>query len=175
MKPRCTALVAYTVSGWDSRSDSRPRQCSRSPLVRMMPAIGECRGSRGCKPGKLSICERISGEALSSTQRSSSTLTATHSCVRGTRSGLPERALRQFGQPQFHCGNPPPAAAPSTLTCIGLDTAVAVSVEIVLVGVDLGVHLHFNELRCLPRHMVAFRRGVDLGVHLQERSGGQRN
>jgi hypothetical protein len=27
---------------------------------------------------------------------------------------VPARSPTQFGQPQFHCGNPPPAAEPKT-------------------------------------------------------------
>ena len=71
---------------------------------------------RGCNAVKLSIWARISGEALSRNHASPSALTATLSCVRGTAAIAPARTPRQFGQPQFHCGKPPPAADPSTLT-----------------------------------------------------------
>src|SRR5215471_10202415 len=147
-----------------------------------MAAIGECRGPRGCSSGKLSICARISGEALSRTQRLESALTATHSCVRGFAARVPERTSRQLGQPQFHWGNPPPAAAPRTLmrmseaqkhppspghlqpragvwiTCgccleEDLDAGVPVAPEIVLVGIDFGIHLHFDKLWSFPSHL----------------------
>src|SRR5262245_5358430 len=81
-----------------------------------MPAIGESRGARGCSPAKPSICARISGEALSRNHAWPSALTATLSWVRGLAAIAPSRAPRQFGQPQFHCGKPPPAADPNTLT-----------------------------------------------------------
>ena len=113
-KPRRTGAVAYTTSGCDSRSESRPRQWSRSPLVSRMAAIGESRGPRGCSAGKPSIWARISGEQLRSSQRTPSALTATHSCVRAEARTRPSRTPRQFGQPQFHCGKPPPAAEPRT-------------------------------------------------------------
>jgi hypothetical protein len=35
--------------------------------------------------------------------------------VRGRARTVPARTPAQFGQLQFHCGNPPPAAAPRTL------------------------------------------------------------
>ena len=41
-----------------------------------------------------------------------SALTATDDWVRGTPA--PERTAAHTGQPQFHCGEPPPAAEPST-------------------------------------------------------------
>src|SRR4051794_24330149 len=39
-------------------------------------------------------------------------LTATDDCVRG--GPAPERTATHTGQPQFHCGEPPPAAEPNT-------------------------------------------------------------
>src|SRR5690349_6091850 len=54
-------------------------------------------------------CVRRSGETLRITQRSPSPLTATDDWVRPA----PRlRASAQFGQAQFHCGTPPPAAEP---------------------------------------------------------------
>jgi hypothetical protein len=41
-----------------------------------------------------------------------SALTATDDWVRATPA--PERTAAHTGQPQFHCGEPPPAAEPST-------------------------------------------------------------
>jgi len=81
--------------------------------------MGEWRGARGWSGGKLSICARISGEQFSSSHASPSALTATHSWLRARARPAPSRTPRQFGQPQFHCGNPPPAAAPSTRMIIG--------------------------------------------------------
>src|SRR6478736_102943 len=72
------------------------------------------RSTRGCSLAKLSSCCRISGEALSKNQESPSALTATDSCVRACARMLPRRTPTQFGQPQFHCGKPPPAAEPKT-------------------------------------------------------------
>ena len=59
-----------------------------------MPAMGEWRFARGHSPGKLSICARISGEALSRNQDSPSPLTAIDSCVRGRTTRRPARAPR---------------------------------------------------------------------------------
>ncbi len=46
--------------------------------------------------------------------------TAIEDWVLGRARTVPERTPEQFGQLQFHCGNPPPAAAPSTLIFMGL-------------------------------------------------------
>ena len=54
------------------------------------------------------------GEALTRNHASPSALTPTHSWVRASISGDPSRAPRQFRHAQFHCGQPPPAAEPST-------------------------------------------------------------
>ena len=43
-----------------------------------------------------------------------SELIAMDSWRRGVARMVPARTPRQFGQPQFHCGKPPPAAEPST-------------------------------------------------------------
>src|SRR3954447_7697055 len=79
-----------------------------------MPASGVSRCARGCSLGKLSSCCRISGEALSKNQAAPSALIATDSCVRATAASEPLRTPTQLGQPQFHCGKPPPAAEPKT-------------------------------------------------------------
>ena len=70
----------------------------------------------GMQAGKDSICAWMSGEALSRNQRRSSGLTATDDWVRGRAGREPSRTARHGGQVQFHCGNPPPAAEPSTRT-----------------------------------------------------------
>lgn len=72
--------------------------------------------SRGCNAGVASICTRKSGEALTRNQFRPSALNATLDCV---RVGIfPARAARQLSQAQFHWGNPPPAAVPSSRTRI---------------------------------------------------------
>src|SRR6266849_9916023 len=156
--------------GCDSRSDKSPRQWSRSPFVNRIPWIGLCRGPRGCRGVKPSICWRISGEAFRRNHAAPSAETATDSCVRGLALMLPSRAPRQLGHPQFHCGKPPPAAEPKTRTrksglhetrqpCFGLSgpkqgllsefrvqrrlDAVAV---VFLIPADLGVQADFDEL-----------------------------
>lgn len=69
----------------------------------------------------------MSGETLTSAQpgtspgpsvRPGAPWTAIEDCVRGFARLEPERTPAQFRQLQFHCGNPPPAAAPSTLIFI---------------------------------------------------------
>ena len=87
---------------------------SRSPLVRTIPCTGESRSRRAWSAGKPSIWARISGEAFSRNHASPSALTATHSWVRGSMRTDPSRAPPQLRQAQFHCGQPPPAAEPST-------------------------------------------------------------
>jgi len=88
--------------------------------VSRTPARGECRGARGQSGAKLSICARISGEALSRNQRSPSAEIATDSCVRARAFSDPTRKPLQLPQPQFHCGKPPPAAEPRTRSCTEL-------------------------------------------------------
>ena len=46
-------------------------------------------------------------------QLPSSALRQTDSCVRGVALISPSRTPRQLEQPQFHWGNPPPAAEPN--------------------------------------------------------------
>src|SRR5215211_9526196 len=58
----------------------------------------------------------MSGEALSRNHRWLLALTATDDWVRERQGREPSRAARHCGQAQFHCGKPPPAAAPSTRT-----------------------------------------------------------
>src|SRR5229473_2493318 len=82
--------------------------------------MGVCRRptppSRGQSAGKALIWARMSGEALNTNQRSWSALMAIDDCVLEWHGREPSRAARQFGQPQFHCGKPPPAAEPRTRT-----------------------------------------------------------
>jgi hypothetical protein len=60
----------------------------------------------------------MSGDALTRTQFFESALTATDDCVRHLALIDPFRTPRQLWQLQFHCGKPPPAAAPRTRTLI---------------------------------------------------------
>src|SRR5438067_12541050 len=86
-----------------------------------MPSMGECRSPFGCSAVHPSIWARISGDALSRNHAlPSSEETATHSCVRASTRMDPSRAPRQFLQAQFHCGQPPPAAEPSTWILTGV-------------------------------------------------------
>src|SRR5262245_955491 len=71
---------------------------------------------RGESSGVARICPRPSGEALSRTQRPPSSLTAIDDWLRGRARTVPARTPAQFRQLQFHCGKPPPAAEPKTLT-----------------------------------------------------------
>src|SRR5688500_17390680 len=94
-----------------------PATASTSELVSSTTAIGEDRKpSRGHSGGLASICWRRSGEALTSVQRRSSAETAMEAWVAGLAAGSPARARRQASLLAFHCGKPPPAAAPSTRT-----------------------------------------------------------
>lgn len=69
----------------------------------------------GCKSGAARNCAVMSGEALTSAQQSLSLpRTAIEDWVRGRARNVPARTPAQFRQLQFHCGKPPPAAAPST-------------------------------------------------------------
>jgi hypothetical protein len=58
----------------------------------------------------------MSGEALNKNHCCRSVLTAIDDWERGTQGRVPVRTARHWGQVQFHCGNPPPAADPSTRT-----------------------------------------------------------
>ena len=79
-------------------------------------AIGLSRNApRGCSAGVFESCARRSGAAFSKVQRSPSAETARLACVRAVTRGSPSHARRHTAQRQFHCGNPPPAAAPSTM------------------------------------------------------------
>ena len=108
----CTAGVAWTVKCRASRNSSRPSVWSSSASVSSTDSSGVVRASSGCSPGQASIWVRTSGEALIRNHRRRSTLTATDDWVRG--GAAPERTAAHTGQPQFHCGEPPPAAEPRT-------------------------------------------------------------
>lgn len=69
----------------------------------------------GCNSGAARNCAVMSGEALTSAQQSLPLpRTAIEDWVRGRARSVPARTPAQFRQLQFHCGKPPPAAAPST-------------------------------------------------------------
>src|SRR5262249_11259600 len=134
---------------------NRPRQASTSPLVSTIPPIGVSRRPRGCSAGKLSICARTSGEALSRNHCRRSALTAADAWLRAGSDGSPPRTPAQWGQPQFHCGGRRPAAEPSTrryklarlATGRGLGLLldrpgrrVIAAAEILLIRADLGIH-----------------------------------
>ncbi len=55
----------------------------------------------------------MSGEAFRIAHARPSTVTASDDWL--ARGISPARASAQLRQPQFHCGSPPPAAAPSTM------------------------------------------------------------
>src|SRR6266403_5112026 len=121
--------------------------------VRRIPWIGESRSARGCRGGNDSIWARISGEALSRNHASPSALTATHSWVRGSIWTDPSRAPRQFRQAQFHCGQPPPAAEPSTRTFMFCSpTSRLLFKTLAAVGLGLRVHLDLVERGLDPLH-----------------------
>src|SRR6478735_2641603 len=140
-----------------------------------MPWIGVSRSVRGWSLSKLSICCRISGDALSKNQESPSALTATDSCVRASARMLPRRTPTQFGQPQFHCGKPPPAAEPKTRMNTFLLPAAEASpaserqrpcderlysetvVVFSLVRTNLCAHVDLFEARRFPVHDRAFQ------------------
>src|SRR6478735_4479438 len=72
----------------------------------------------GCNSGVAAICARMSGEAFTRSQSVPFSLTAIEDCVRGVALSVPRRTPSQLRQLQFHCGKPPPADEPSTLTFI---------------------------------------------------------
>src|ERR1700738_4986395 len=63
----------------------------------------------------------MSGDTLTRAQPvESAPRTAMDDWVRARARTVPERTPAQLRQLQFHCGNPPPAAAPSTLIFMAL-------------------------------------------------------
>src|SRR5690606_33147315 len=122
-----------------------------------MPAIGLWRmaSPAGCNCGVALICWRMSGDALIRNQWRSSQLIAIEACVAAMAGSV--RALLQMGQLQFHCGTPPPAAAPRTIAfnmLIALNAAAVSTLLALGAGVHVDVHanLHFADLRCFPSH-----------------------
>src|SRR5271157_4145682 len=90
-----------------------------SPFVRTTALIGELRlgpSRSGCNSGVDWICWRRSGEALTMTQLRQSAATAMLDWVRRLTRLSPSHAMRDSRVLQFHCGNPPPAPEPRTLT-----------------------------------------------------------
>src|SRR6266436_5698015 len=81
--------------------------------------MGELRvPERGCRSGEDSIWDLKSGDAPIRNHDLPSLLTATWVCERTLPRNCPPRTAWQFGQAQFHWGNPPPAAEPRIFTCI---------------------------------------------------------
>jgi hypothetical protein len=77
---------------------------------------GECRGECcGCKNLQPPICSRTSGEQLNRIQSTSSALIAIDDWVRRLTRASPFQNNSQMRHLQFHCGDPPPAADPSTI------------------------------------------------------------
>ena len=114
-----TISVQWISSGAPSRSISSPVVWSICASMRMIARTAVSRIARaGWSSGAARNCARRSGEALNSTQSVPSAETAIDDCVRGRARIVPLRTPSQFGQLQFHCGKPPPAAEPSTLMCI---------------------------------------------------------
>ena len=104
----------------------------------------------------------MSGDAFRITQSCPLADTATDDCV---LAGItPARAALQFTQPQFHCGSPPPAAAPKIKMCKGstglsqirLDRFVAAAAVVIfcrLVHVDFHAACNVFYLWCCPSHV----------------------
>ena len=163
----CVRAVASTVKACRSRSVSNPAIASTSPPVSRTAAIGDERATpRGTRQGVASICCRKSGDAFSKSQFAPSPETAIDACVRGRAAGSPDRARLHAAEPEFHCGNPPPAAAPRTTTCTasyppryapGRRPGTTLSVGLALqvgtgVAVDFGAKGDFGDDRLVPCH-----------------------
>src|SRR6185295_3197471 len=100
-----------------SRRDNRPAIWSISAPVNTTASIGLPRKPFvGCKAGVARIWAARSGDALIRVQRPSPAETAMPAWVRGRTRLSPAHASAQTGQRQFHYGNAPPAAEPSTIT-----------------------------------------------------------
>ena len=74
--------------------------------------------SAGANSGLSRSCCRRSGEAFRRNHLPGAGETPTWACVRALPLNTPARSRLQFVHPQFHCGNPPPAAEPRTFTRI---------------------------------------------------------
>lgn len=81
-----------------------------------MPVSREARA--GCNAGFARIWVSMSGDALIRSQSSPLTLMHKDDWVRACAWIVPRRKPLQFGQLQFHCGKPPPAAEPSIFNFI---------------------------------------------------------
>src|SRR5689334_1688101 len=80
-----------------------------------MPRSAVSRTARaGCSAGNARSWASTSGDALQSTQSAPSPESAIDDWVRGLARRVPLRTPSQLRQLQFHCGKPPPAAAPRT-------------------------------------------------------------
>ena len=113
-----TGSVHHSGSGVPrSRSMKRPVAWSIWPSISTTPAIAVSRWARaGCITLLLRICSRMSGEALNRMPSAlSSGRMKIDDCVRAFARTAPARTPAQLRQLQFHCGKPPPAAAPSTV------------------------------------------------------------
>src|SRR5579862_1039570 len=92
---------------------------SVSALVNTTALMGEFREpAGGTKSAEESTCWRRSGDAFRRNQLEPSGEIAAWACVRARAFMVPERTPAHWGQAQFHCGKPPPAAEPRTLTRI---------------------------------------------------------
>lgn len=60
----------------------------------------------------------MSGEAFTTSQLCWPSPSAMDDCVRGVARTVPRRTPSQLRQLQFHCGKPPPAAEPRTLSMV---------------------------------------------------------
>src|SRR5262249_39637689 len=99
------------------------------------------------------ICWRSSGAALTRNQCSPSRLMAIEAWL--ARNAGSARPPLQLSQPQFHCGTPPPAAAPSTTMLImtGIrGRPVPLLAGRASVHVDFHADGHFDDLGLVPGH-----------------------
>src|SRR5271166_483488 len=141
---------------------------STSPPVSTTPVIGDDRNpSRGCNLKVASICKRRSGEAFKTNQSSLFADTASDACDRARAAESPDRARRQAGALEFHCGKPPPAADPrTTARTIGLPRRISRRRRIESlfdlgagVGVDFQSDRDLDNDRGLPLHGHFLRAG----------------
>src|ERR1700730_153529 len=81
-------------------------------MIELIPVSRIARA--GCSSGVWASWLSTSGDKLIRTQLTESEVTAIEDWVRGRPRTFPLRKPAQLRQLQFHCGKPPPAAAPST-------------------------------------------------------------
>src|ERR1700724_153977 len=86
-----------------------------------MPVMAQSRSERPSGNAGLACNWAVmSGDTLTSAQPAASRpRIAIDDWVRARARTVPARTPAQRGQLQFHCGNPPPAAAPNTLIFMG--------------------------------------------------------